>query len=97
MHLALSENSNCRRRLTIGEHVLASPTISPLHRAGFSSFTSRYNAHKLVYFEEYHEIADAAAREKQLKGGSRRGKVALIDGMNPDWRDLSGELTVAGT
>jgi len=59
------------------------------HLAGFSSFTSRYNVHKLVYFEGFHEINDAIAREKQIKGGSRRKKVALIDSMNPDWRDLS--------
>jgi putative endonuclease len=65
------------------------------HRAGFSSFTSRYNVYKLVYFEELHEINDAIAREKQIKGGSRRKKVALIDSMNPDWRDLSGELPAA--
>jgi putative endonuclease len=62
------------------------------HRAGFGGFTSRYNLHKLVYFEEFHEINDAIAREKQIKGGSRRKKVALIDSMNPDWRDLSGDL-----
>jgi putative endonuclease len=61
------------------------------HRAGFSSFTSRYNVHKLVYFE-FHEVNDAIAREKQIKGGSRQKKVALINGTNPDWRDLSIDL-----
>ncbi len=62
------------------------------HRAGFSRFTSRYNVHKLVYFEEHHEITDAISREKQIKSGSRRKKLELIDNMNPDWRDLSGGL-----
>jgi putative endonuclease len=62
------------------------------HRAGLSRFTSRYNVHKLVYFEEFHEINDAIAREKQIKGGSRRKKVVLIDRMNPHWRDLSVDL-----
>jgi putative endonuclease len=62
------------------------------HRARFSSFTSRYNVHKLVYFEEFHEVNDAIAREKQIKGGSRQKKVALINGTNPDWRDLSIDL-----
>jgi len=57
-----------------------------------AAFTSRYNVHKLVYFEEFHEINDAIAREKQIKGGSLRRKVALIDSMNPDWRDLSADL-----
>jgi putative endonuclease len=62
------------------------------HRAGFSSFTSRYNVHKLVYFEEFHEVNDAIAREKQIKRGSRQKKMALINGTNPDWRDLSIDL-----
>jgi putative endonuclease len=50
-----------------------------------------------VYFEAFREIADAIACEKQIKGGLRRRKVALIDSMNPDWRDLSGRLPVGGT
>ena len=62
------------------------------HRAGFSGFTKRYNVHKLVYFEEFHEVNDAIAREKQIKGGSRQKKLVLIDSMNPEWRDLSGDL-----
>ena len=65
------------------------------HRAGFSSFTSRYNAYKLVCFEAFHESSDAIAREKQIKGGSRRRKVVLIGSLDPDWRDLSDELPVA--
>ena len=60
------------------------------HRVGFSCFTSRYNVHKLVYFEEFHEINDAIAREKQIKGGSRRKKVLLIDSMN-----LTGAICLA--
>jgi putative endonuclease len=62
------------------------------HSSGFSRFTARYNVHKLVYFEEFHEINEAIAREKQIKGGSRRKKVLLIDSLNPDWHDLSGAL-----
>ena len=63
------------------------------HRAGtLSGFTRRYNVHKLVYFEEYVGVTDAITREKQIKGGSRRKKVALINGMNPDWRDLFPDL-----
>ena len=35
---------------------------------------------------------NAIAREKQIKGGSRTAKLALIEGLNPDWRDLYYEL-----
>ena len=53
-----------------------------------NSFTLRYNVHKLVYFEAYSLIADAFAREKQIKGGSRKKKIALVDSINPEWKDL---------
>ena len=33
-------------------------------------------------------IVDAIARETQIKAGSRRAKLALIEAMNPDWLDL---------
>ena len=55
-------------------------------------FTARYNADKLVYYEEISDANAAIAREKQIKGGSRRRKVALIDSINPDWRDLFDDL-----
>ena len=51
-------------------------------------FTSRYNINKLVYFEEYGEVLDAIAREKQLKRWSRKKKVWLIERKNPEWKDL---------
>jgi len=52
------------------------------------SFTYRYNADKLVYFEEYNSIITARAREKQLKAGSRAKKIKLIEEQNPEWKDL---------
>lgn len=54
--------------------------------------TSRYNLDKLVFFEETSDVLAAIAREKQIKGGSRRKKIALIEGMNPGWRDLYDDL-----
>ena len=51
-------------------------------------FTARYNVDKLGYFEEYVSIKEAIEREKQIKGGSRATKLALIEGMNPNWEDL---------
>lgn len=52
-------------------------------------FTSRYNCDRLVYFEDYDEIEQAIAREKQIKSWSRAKKNALIAQMNPEWNDLA--------
>ena len=54
-----------------------------------NGFTKKYHVHRLVYLEEYREIYDAIAREKQLKGWTRAKKNALIASMNPTWSDLS--------
>ena len=51
-------------------------------------FTSKYNCDKLVYFEEFSDINQAIAREKQLKAGSRNQKDSLINTINPEWKDL---------
>lgn len=55
-------------------------------------FTQKYNIDKLVYLEEYRQVREAIAREKQLKGWSRKKKEALINRMNPQWRDLYEDL-----
>ena len=55
-------------------------------------FTSRYNVTDLIYYEMAETAEAAIAREKQLKAGSRRRKIELINGINPAWRDLSPEL-----
>jgi putative endonuclease len=52
-------------------------------------FSSRYNVDRLVYFESAEEPLAAIAREKQIKGWSRRKKIALIERENPLWQDLS--------
>jgi putative endonuclease len=52
-------------------------------------FTSRYNISRLVYYEEFGDPDSAIAREKQLKGWLRKKKIALIESMNPEWKDLS--------
>jgi putative endonuclease len=52
------------------------------------SFTARYNVSKLVYYEAFQMIGDAIAREKQLKGGNRAQKIALIESINPEWNEL---------
>ena len=52
------------------------------------SFSAKYNLTKLVYYEVFDSIEDAIAREKQLKAGSRKQKVTLINKYNPQWNDL---------
>jgi len=54
-------------------------------------FTSKYNIQYLVFFESTTDIHAALAREKQIKGWLRSKKTALIDSMNPNWKDLSEE------
>jgi putative endonuclease len=59
-----------------------------------SSFTRKYNATKLVYFEAGNEIDQAIFREKQIKSGSRQKKIDLINSLNPEWKDLSEDFFV---
>ena len=54
-------------------------------------FTARYNVHKLAYYEEFNDIEEAIAREKQIKGGSRQKKIDLINELNPKWEELFPE------
>ena len=55
-------------------------------------FTSRYNIKKLVYFESTSDVNSAITREKQIKGWTRAKKIALIELVNPKWKDLSADL-----
>jgi len=57
-----------------------------------NGFTKKYNLNKLVYYEIFFDSYNAIVREKQIKAGPRRKKVALINTMNPEWRDLYDEL-----
>jgi len=58
-------------------------------------FTARYNVRKLVYYELFGDIRLAITREKQIKGWLRKRKIALIEPMNPSWKDLITELAKA--
>lgn len=60
------------------------------HREKFypNSFSAKYNLNKLVYFESLPTITEAIAREKQLKAGSRKKKLDLVNSVNPKWDDL---------
>ena len=79
-----------RRNGTLYTGVTANLSLRVLqHRDGSgSTFARRYGCRMLVWYERYERIVDAIAREKQIKAGSRRAKLALIESMNPDWLDL---------
>ena len=55
-------------------------------------FTARYECKMLVWHESHETMEAAILREKQIKGGSRRKKLALVESQNPTWRDLFEEL-----
>jgi putative endonuclease len=58
-------------------------------RKTVEGFASKYNLTLLVYYQVTDSARAAIAREKQIKGWLRKKKIALIEGMNPRWQDLS--------
>jgi len=59
------------------------------HKHGLiKGFTSKYNVHKLVYYEVFNRIEDAIYREKCIKKSSRKYKERLIKSLNEKWDDL---------
>ena len=61
-------------------------------KANSQSFTAKYNVSKLGYFEVFEDMQNAIAREKQIKAGSRKKKLALIEKHNPKWNDLYEDI-----
>ena len=55
-------------------------------------FTKKYNINKLVYYEMSNDVHTAIAREKQIKGGTRKKKIELNESMNSEGKDLYSEL-----
>jgi putative endonuclease len=63
------------------------------HKNGISKgFCTKYNLTKLVYFELLEDMYQAISREKQIKAGSRKAKIKLIESINPIWRDLYQDI-----
>ncbi len=56
------------------------------------SFTQKYQVHTLVYAESFDTMDEAILREKQLKAGSRKKKIELIERDNPEWLDIEIRL-----
>lgn len=55
-------------------------------------FTQKYKLHTLVYVEICDSMMQAIQREKQIKSGSRKKKLSLIESDNPHWQDLTDQL-----
>ena len=56
--------------------------------SAIKGFASRYKCNILVYYENFDEMVFAINREKQIKAGSRKDKLKLIENLNPEWKDL---------
>jgi len=57
-----------------------------------ATFAGRYFCNILVHWEEFGDITQAIAREKEIKGWRREKKDALVTANNPEWRDLHAEI-----
>ena len=79
-----------KRRGTLYTGVTANlPRRAYEHREGLvRGFTKKYGCKVLVWYEVHSTMIDAITREKQLKAGSRAKKIALIESLNPEWKDL---------
>ena len=63
------------------------------HRNGLApGFTSRYGCKLLVWYELHEHMESAITREKQIKAGSRAKKIAVVEELNPNWRDLYDDV-----
>lgn len=63
------------------------------HKEGvIEGFSKRYGCKLLVWYEPHKSMEGAILREKQLKGGDRAKKLALIEIINPLWRDLYEDI-----
>ena len=66
--------------------------IQQHRRQDSGSFSAQYHTLHLVYYEVFHDVRDAIARETQIKKWRRQKKDGLIGRMNPRWEDLSAEI-----
>ncbi len=71
--------NNLQRRIFEHKHLMT------------KGFAYKYKLTKLVYYEVGRDIKVAISREKQIKGWLRKKKIALIESINPEWKDLSEE------
>jgi putative endonuclease len=77
------------RRLYVGVTGDLAGRVWRHHHPDTDSFTARYHIDRLVWFEATSDIRSAIAREKEIKGRSRKKKIDLIESVNASWEDLS--------
>jgi len=79
-----------RRRGTLYTGVTSDPPRRAFeHREGLvKGFSTKYDCKMLVWYELHESMIAAITREKQIKAGSRARKFALIEELNPEWKDL---------
>ncbi|MEM6475308.1 MAG: GIY-YIG nuclease family protein [Pseudomonadota bacterium] len=78
--------------LYIGATADLSARIEQHRRGTVSSFTKKYQCHRLVWFEYFENIHDARQTERRMKAWKRAWKIRLIEEANPDWQDLTDTL-----
>jgi putative endonuclease len=83
-----------RRHGTLYAGVTSNPPKRAFeHREGLvKGFSVKYACKILVWYELRETMIDAITREKQIKAGSRAKKLALIEALNPEWKDLYESL-----
>ena len=55
-------------------------------------FTKKYDVHRLACYEVHESAESAITREKQIKKWERSWKIELIQGQNPEWKDLYEDI-----
>ncbi|MGR5341971.1 GIY-YIG nuclease family protein [Vibrio astriarenae] len=81
--------SNNRKTLYIGVTTNLQGRVWQHKNGIVDGFSKKYQTHRLVFFEQYHDVTAAIAREKQLKNWHREWKNNLVEQQNPQWSDLS--------
>src|SRR5207237_9987566 len=84
--------ASASRRLYVGVTGNLTRRIDQHRRLDINGFTRKYQMIRLVYVEATSDVKSAIRREKQIKGWVRRKKISLIEALNPEWRDLAGDL-----
>ena len=84
--------STNRQTIYIGMTNSLLARVQQHRRQDGSGFTARYHTLRLVYYEVFHDVRDAIARETQIKKWRRAKKDWLIERMNPQWEDLSADI-----
>jgi len=83
--LASQKNGTLYLGVTNSIHRRVHEHVNKLNR---ESFSARYNAVRLVWYDYYEDIRDAIQQEKNMKKYPRQWKINLIEKDNPEWREI---------